>query len=85
MANQQLLDYIQKARHAKMSDEEIKSELKNAGWKDEQVAEGFEDPKKSIRDLKKMLVLKIGIVSIIAIVLGAGAYAGYVFIINMNV
>ncbi len=42
MINEQLLQYIKKQREAGTADEEIKASLREAGWKDEDITEGFE-------------------------------------------
>jgi hypothetical protein len=42
MINEQLLQYIKSQRNAGTSDEKIKENLSAAGWRDEDIAEGFE-------------------------------------------
>jgi hypothetical protein len=83
MANEQLNDYIQKARQSGLSDEQIKSELVKAGWQEQQIVEAFQPsvPAHSIQK-KKAPILTIAIIVLAVLIISGAVYAAYKFFVS---
>lgn len=69
--NQQLDNYIKRAKGAKMSDAQIKQDLSKAGWPEKDVEQALSAGGKKSKGLVWLIIL------IIIIILAAAGYAAY--------
>lgn len=70
MANQQLIDYIKKSKATGRTDDQIKSSLRQSGWQDADIEEGFK-----LFPIKKLVAATI----VIFILLAGGVFGFYYF------
>src|SRR3989338_9907461 len=78
LQNQQLQDYIKQARQAKMSDDEIKKNLLEAGWKESDfisiLSMGLRQKKSLLAIFKDNKILFSAIIFLIIAGIGAAVY-----------
>lgn len=81
MKNEQLNEYIQKARQSGQSDERIKKELLKTGWQEERYMDAFGSTVKPVQNKSKnkLPIRKIGLIALGILVVGGVGYARYYY------
>lgn len=86
MIDQNLADYINKARQIGVSDDHIKTELIKAGWQETQVSEALSPAPQTLEQMERpSRILMIAVIAGVVLFIGAGSVVAMKYFSKQNV